>query len=73
MNYRIDKEVNEAVILIDVPAILKSALRYYKVPMFDSQKNLKATLDREINNFKSEIIRMIENDELNGKVIIRDH
>jgi cell division protein FtsB len=73
ISYRIAREINEAVILIDVPAILKSALKYYKVPLFDSQKNLKDILEREINNFKSEITRMIENDELDGKVLIREY
>jgi cell division protein FtsB len=73
INYRVAKEVNGAIILIDVPAILKSALRYYKVPLFGSQNSLKDILVREMNNFKSEITRMIENDELKGKVSVRQH
>jgi len=73
ISYRIEKEKNETIILIDVPSILNSALKYYKVPLFESQRNLKEILDREIANFKTEIARMIENDELEGKVLIHEY
>jgi len=71
INYRIDKGTDAAIIFIDVPSILKSALQYYKIPMFESKKNLQELLQREMNNFQSEIIRMIENDELDDKVSVR--
>lgn len=73
INYRIAKDKNEAVVLIDVPAILKSALRYYKVPLFETQDNLKNILEREITNFKSEIKRMIDLDELEGRISVREY
>ena len=71
INYRIDKGTDAAIIFIDVPSILKSALQYYKIPMFESKKNLQELLQREMNNFQSEIVRMIENDELGDKVSVR--
>lgn len=73
INYRIAKDKNDAVILIDVPAILRSALRYYKIPLFETPSTLKNILEKEIANFKSEIIRMIEADELNTKISVREY
>ena len=73
INYRIVKEMNEVVVLIDVPAILKSALKYYKAPLFQTTENISDLLQREMSNFKEEIKRMINNDDLDNWIAVREY
>jgi hypothetical protein len=74
INYRITvRESAEAIILIDLPAILSSALKYYKIPLYGHPSDLKEILDKEMSNFRSEIIRMIENEDLDDSIVIHQY
>lgn len=74
IKYRTEPGANNAIILIDAPNILESAVSYFKESMrttdFTISKEFKFTTEKELANFKSEINRMISNSEFSGKVSI---
>lgn len=74
IKYRTENGTTNAIILIDTPNILESAVNYFKesmrTPDFSISEDFKKITQKELANFRQEIDRMILNSEFAGKVDI---